>query len=180
MSKHETWRTRQYLKTVGGLLIEEFRVVKFSKENGFRDIDGVIVLGEEHKINKGKFGTGTDYEMATSKIVGLLKDGILNETPGIFKVRNILTNDYLHDEDNRNTDIAEKWLREAQQLAEDTLKGHKKSMMKLSDLLLSRNYLRQEDIGAFAENEFPTVKVESNPTVKYAQLYTKKREELFR
>ena len=52
MSKHETWRTRQYWDSVGGLLIEEFRAVKESKnpsqEN--RYMDAVIVLNEPKKI----------------------------------------------------------------------------------------------------------------------------------
>ena len=48
MSKHETWRTRQYWQSVGGLLIEEFLAIPLDRENGTgkRLIDGVIVLGE--------------------------------------------------------------------------------------------------------------------------------------
>ena len=53
MSKHETWRTRKYWDSVGGLLIEEFRAVKESKtpsqEN--RYMDAVIVLNEPKKIH---------------------------------------------------------------------------------------------------------------------------------
>jgi len=45
MSKHEQWRTRQYWKSIGGLLIEEFIAVKKSKDHSIRQIDGVIVLG---------------------------------------------------------------------------------------------------------------------------------------
>ncbi len=52
MSKHETWRTRQYWRDTGGLLIEEFYVIRNSKKNntGCRRIDGVIVLGEKKRI----------------------------------------------------------------------------------------------------------------------------------
>jgi hypothetical protein len=48
MSKHETWRTRKYWQSVGGLLIEEFRVTKKSKspDQENRYIDAVIVLNE--------------------------------------------------------------------------------------------------------------------------------------
>lgn len=53
MSKHETWRTRKYWESVGGLLIEEFVAVKRTKTNGRRPIDGLIVLGEETKIHDG-------------------------------------------------------------------------------------------------------------------------------
>ncbi len=53
MSKHETWRTRRYWKSVGGLLIEEFIAVRRNKEQGTRPVDGVIILGEESKIHKG-------------------------------------------------------------------------------------------------------------------------------
>lgn len=53
MSKHETWRTRLYWESVGGLLIEEFIAVSGSKEQGVRPVDGLIVLGEETKIHQG-------------------------------------------------------------------------------------------------------------------------------
>jgi hypothetical protein len=53
MSKHETWRTRKYWQSVGGLLIEEFIAVKGTKEQGVRLVDGLIVLGEETKIYEG-------------------------------------------------------------------------------------------------------------------------------
>ena len=46
MSKHETWRTRMYWQSVGGLLIEEFIAVKGTREQGRRPVDGLIVLGE--------------------------------------------------------------------------------------------------------------------------------------
>lgn len=54
MSKHETWRTRQYWKQVGGMLIEEFLAVKGTKQQGKRLIDGIIVLGEETQVCKDK------------------------------------------------------------------------------------------------------------------------------
>ena len=50
MSKHETWRTRKFWESTGGLLIEEFEVVKKSNTSARRLIDGVIVLGEETKF----------------------------------------------------------------------------------------------------------------------------------
>lgn len=53
MSKHETWRTRQYWETIGGLLIEEFVAVKAGRGQGKRPIDGIIVLGEETRIHDG-------------------------------------------------------------------------------------------------------------------------------
>ena len=45
MSKHETWRTRRYWESVGGLLIEEYLAIPPSKDktNSKRLIDGVIV-----------------------------------------------------------------------------------------------------------------------------------------
>jgi len=55
MSKHETWRTRRYWESVGGLLIEEYLAIPPSKDktNGKRLIDGVIVLGEEKAKQHG-------------------------------------------------------------------------------------------------------------------------------
>jgi hypothetical protein len=55
MSKHETWRTREYWREVGGLLIEEYHAIKGHKERGVgkRAIDGVIVLGEPRSIQTG-------------------------------------------------------------------------------------------------------------------------------
>ena len=53
MSKHETWRTKLYWESVGGLLIEEFMSVKGNKDQGKRPVDGLIVIGEKTGIHKG-------------------------------------------------------------------------------------------------------------------------------
>ena len=55
MSRNETWRTRKYWESIGGFLIEEFFAIvpNVSKEIGKRLIDGIIVLGEEKKIQIG-------------------------------------------------------------------------------------------------------------------------------
>ncbi len=56
MSRHETWRTRQYWKSLGdGLLIEEFLAIPPSRSGnvGKRLIDGIIVLGERPRIQTG-------------------------------------------------------------------------------------------------------------------------------
>ncbi len=50
MSKNETWMTRQYWETVGGLLIEEYEVVKPTASNGVRRLDGLIILDEQRNI----------------------------------------------------------------------------------------------------------------------------------
>ena len=45
MSRHETWRTREYFESIGqGIPIEEFLAVKRGKNQGQRLIDGLIVL----------------------------------------------------------------------------------------------------------------------------------------
>jgi len=51
MSRHETWRTRKYWESNGGLLIEEFLAVRRADGQGKRCLDGLIVLGEEKRIN---------------------------------------------------------------------------------------------------------------------------------
>ena len=55
MSKHESWRTRQFWESTGGFLIEEFLAIPASSDNsvGKRLIDGVIVLGEKKGIQVG-------------------------------------------------------------------------------------------------------------------------------
>ena len=55
MSKHESWRTRKYWSSTGGLLTEEFLAVRRTKANGQRLIDGVIVLNEETRIHDDNF-----------------------------------------------------------------------------------------------------------------------------
>ena len=50
MSKLETPLTRRYWKSVGGTLMEEFRAVPGSATQGYRVLDGVIVLGEPKRI----------------------------------------------------------------------------------------------------------------------------------
>ncbi|MCI4671818.1 MAG: hypothetical protein MRZ79_26990 [Bacteroidia bacterium] len=53
MSKHESWRTRQYWEEIGGLLIEEYVAVRGNSEQGRRAIDGLIVLNENTEIYEG-------------------------------------------------------------------------------------------------------------------------------
>ena len=55
MSKNETWRTRKYWRSVGGLLIEEFKAIPLNREGntGRRLLDGVIVLGEKQRRQIG-------------------------------------------------------------------------------------------------------------------------------
>lgn len=55
MTNHETWRTRQYWQSVGGLLIEEFMAVRPGKNHSRRVLDGVIVLGEPEGIHPKNF-----------------------------------------------------------------------------------------------------------------------------
>ena len=50
MSKHETPLTKKYWETVGGTLVLEFHAVRRGPGHGYRDLDGVIVLGGETKI----------------------------------------------------------------------------------------------------------------------------------
>ena len=50
MSKHETPLTRAYWQTIGGTLIEEFLIVRGSKKNGKRLLDGIILPNEEKRI----------------------------------------------------------------------------------------------------------------------------------
>jgi hypothetical protein len=51
MSKHETWRTRKYWESIGGLLIEEFVAIRPAHDQGVRIIDGIIVLDQQTKIH---------------------------------------------------------------------------------------------------------------------------------
>jgi hypothetical protein len=56
MSRHETWRTRKFWDSfTGGLLIEEFLAIRQDRGRGVarRLIDGVIVLGEEKRVQIG-------------------------------------------------------------------------------------------------------------------------------
>lgn len=50
MSKRETPITRWYWGQRGGTLIEEFRAVETSATQSRRLLDGVVVLGGEHRI----------------------------------------------------------------------------------------------------------------------------------
>ena len=50
MSKHETPMLLEYWKQTGGILIEEFLVVKRTSTNSQRLIDGVIIRGEETRM----------------------------------------------------------------------------------------------------------------------------------
>lgn len=63
MSKHATWRTRQYWDQKGGLLIEEFVAVSKSKNQNRRAIDGIIVLNEDKAIHEGNTYNLTDKDV---------------------------------------------------------------------------------------------------------------------
>ena len=63
MSKHETWRTRKYWESVGGLLIEEFIAVERTSEQATRLIDGVIVIGQPTKIHETNYFDLSDHDI---------------------------------------------------------------------------------------------------------------------
>ena len=66
MSQRETEMTRWYWKEkVGGLLIEEFTIVKTTKHNGRRVVDGLIILGEK----KRRLPPGTPFDIAGKDVV---------------------------------------------------------------------------------------------------------------
>ena len=52
MSKRETPLTRKYWKSIGGILIEEFPAVTRGDSKSRGLLDGVVILGEEHRIAK--------------------------------------------------------------------------------------------------------------------------------
>ena len=54
MSKHETPLTRKYWNEIGGTLIEEFPAVLKGDNHSQRLIDGIILLGEQTKIESWK------------------------------------------------------------------------------------------------------------------------------
>lgn len=54
MSKVETPLTRNYWKSIGGLLIEEFLLVPGTAHQAPRRLDGLIVLGEPTRISSSK------------------------------------------------------------------------------------------------------------------------------
>ena len=64
MSKHETWRTRKYWQSIGGLLIEEFVISQPKKEQAYRAVDGLIVLGEETRIHNSN-----TYDIAGKDVI---------------------------------------------------------------------------------------------------------------
>ena len=64
MSKHETWRTRMYWESIGGLLIEEFIAVSGTKHQGRRPVDGLIVLGEDKALS-----SDTTYDIAGKDVI---------------------------------------------------------------------------------------------------------------
>ena len=66
MSKHETPLTRWYWQQVGGLLIEEFPLVKGSKGTSPRFLDGLIVLGEKAAISEVR-----DFSIAGRDVIAI-------------------------------------------------------------------------------------------------------------
>jgi len=63
MSKNETWRTRKYWESIGGLLVEEFIAVSGNENQARRPIDGLIVLNEEKDIHSDNTYDITDKDV---------------------------------------------------------------------------------------------------------------------
>ena len=55
MSKHETPLTRKYWNEIGGTLIEEFPAVFKGDNHSQRLMDGIIILGQQKKIESWKY-----------------------------------------------------------------------------------------------------------------------------
>lgn len=53
MSSYQSKRIRKYWKQVGGLLIEEFQAIPKKKSAEKQVIEGIIVLGEETRRQRG-------------------------------------------------------------------------------------------------------------------------------
>jgi hypothetical protein len=64
MNIYETEITRKYWERVGGLLIEEFQAKPKKKNTGKHLVDGIIVLGEEKRVQ-----SGGDYNFAGKDII---------------------------------------------------------------------------------------------------------------
>lgn len=62
MSSRETPLTRWYWRQVGGLLIEEFHLVRAKPGVSPRYLDGLIVLGEEKALSESRF-SASDVEL---------------------------------------------------------------------------------------------------------------------
>jgi hypothetical protein len=79
VSKHETPMTRWYWQQVGGLLIEEYTLVRRSPTNAPRYADGLIVLGEPTQISSTRTfdiaGRDVIAVQAKAKRLGLLLMG---------------------------------------------------------------------------------------------------------
>lgn len=79
MSKNETPLTRWYWQQIGGLLIEEFLMVKRSPTNAPRHLDGLIVLGEPTALAETRSFDITDRDVIVvqtkAKRLGMLLMG---------------------------------------------------------------------------------------------------------
>ncbi|MBT7608229.1 MAG: hypothetical protein HN576_00640 [Bacteriovoracaceae bacterium] len=73
MSRHETWRTKEYFKKFpkDSILLEEFMAVRRSKDNGQRLIDGLIVLKPSKKDPKNIKGKDVVVIQTKAKRLGM-------------------------------------------------------------------------------------------------------------
>jgi hypothetical protein len=130
-----------------------------------------IVFGEDHF----PLGASNDHKQATSYILTLIKSGIIGEVPATYANRSAFSEDMLYDDENRLSSLAIKWLQEAKELVQTTLNANEFALVKMADLLLTNNYLLEEQLSAFAGEHFQDIKPDSEEEVGlYAKQFHKR------
>jgi len=134
-----------------------------------------LVFGDDH-LATGSYG---DYAQATTHIVDLIKEGKINEVPGVYVNPGPFSNSYLNGISKHLNTEAEAWLKKANDACKQLLQGHQKALIVLSEKLLEVDCLNMDDLRVFAEVELGCSPPDSEDELHtYAACFEKRKREL--
>lgn len=106
-----------------------------------------LIFGNDHY----PIGTYGDYKMATNYIIDLVKEGVINKTPGIYHHPSLHTSSYFRDDDPYIETEAKKWINEALSISQKLISDYLPHVLAIAEKLLENNYLEKSQLKEFAK-----------------------------
>ncbi len=101
-----------------------------------------IIFGEEYITT----GAEEDIARATQFVTTMLKNCGMGSFPASFQVKSSMTNNFIHDEDNKMNKESKLLIQNAMSLAEKTLKDQELLLLRMSDYLSDNRSMNKEVI----------------------------------
>lgn len=127
-----------------------------------------MIFGDEHITS----GNEDDIAKATTFTNHMLKRAGFGKIPVAYHVKDVITCDYVHDEENQFKKVSEEYLESGLKLAEKVLNKNKSLLLKLADYLNSHQKIDKEGIEELI-NDIPVTK--EDVTMKFKEGYYKNR-----